>query len=512
MLRSRGKAGRRSLRATVGLLVCAAGLAIGRGSPARAEDLYQAAQDLTAKYASQLAGLADWCDQQGLAEQARKTRSWLRPHDPSKTYVFVLPEEMGPPALPADSPAGVVEWNDRFLRLRRDQADAFYEMARRAVRTHHASLAFDLVMAALRENPDHETIRRLLGYQAYRGQWHTRYEVDKLRNGFVWHEKFGWLPRAYVRRYEAGERYSDGRWISADEDAQLHRPINSGWNIETEHYLIRTNHSIEAGVELGRRLERLYRVWKQLFLGYYASEDQVAALFAGGGRRAPPIRATERHLVVYFRDRDDYNQSLRPTFPDIEVSTGVYVEGTRGNGRGTAYFFAGKDCDPRTQYHEATHQLFHESRPVARDVAKSANFWAVEGVAMYLESLREEDGYHVLGGFDDLRVNAARYRLLHDGFYVPLAEFTGYGLEKVRADPRIATLYSQAAGLTYFLIHHDGGRYRDALVDCLTAIYSGQDDAGTLSRLTQTPYSELDKQYRQFMEQGPRQTSGGTAP
>ena len=42
---------------------------------------------------------------------------------------------------------------------------------------------------------------------------------------------------------------------------------------------------------------------------------------------------------------------------------------------------------------------------------------------MYMESLREEDGYYVLGGFDDVRMHAARYRLLHDHFYVPLDEF-----------------------------------------------------------------------------------------
>ena len=97
-------------------------------------------------------------------------------------------------------------------------------------------------------------------------------------------------------------------------------------------------------------------------------------------------------------------------------------------------------------------------------------------------------------------MHAARYRLLNDNFYVPLEEFTGYGMEKLQKDPRIATLYSQSAGLTHFLIHYDGGRYRDALVSYLSAVYTGRDQPDTLAKLTGTAYGELDKQYREFME------------
>lgn len=489
-------------------------LALVACSNAGGEDLYRTAGQLTASYCDQLAGLAAWCDQQQLAEQAQQTRRWLQQPAPDKLRVAVLPRTVGQSKLPPDAPAAVVEWNDRFTRLRCQQANALYDLARRAVRSGRASLAFDLVLAAIREDPDHEAVRRLLGYQQFEGQWHTLYEIQNLRSGRVWHEQYGWLPKSYVRRYEAGERFYGGRWITAQEDARLHREIPSGWDIQTEHYTIRTNHSIEAGVQLGTKLEQLYRVWKQLFVRYFASEAQVAALFATrarSGRNQLP-----RHAVVYFRDRQDYNQWLRHAYPNIEISVGVYVESApTGQRVRRAYFFAGEDSDQRTLYHEATHQLFHEapgfhrSWAVAPDVGRQANFWIIEGVAMYMESLRQEDGYHVLGGFDDLRMQAARYRLLKDNFYIPLAEFTSYGMEDIQKHERIATLYSQAAGLTHFLIHCDGGRYRDALVAYLTAVYSGRDDANTLARLTGTTYSELDQQYRRFMQAGPQPAANG---
>ena len=481
---------------TVALL---AGFVPGIASPhVRADDLDRAAEDLVSKYTVELAELAEWCDVRGLAQEAEQTRKWLHPRDPNKLYVAVLPRKVGRPKLPDDAPAELVEWDGRFTRLRRDQANALYELSRRAIRVGRASLAFDLVLAAIRENPDHAAVRGLLGYQEFQGNWRTVFEVQKLRAGQVRHEQFGWLPKSYVLRYEQDQRYYKGRWITAEEDARLHRDIRSGWDIQTEHYIIRTNHSLQAAVELGNKLERLYRVWKQIFIRYYASESQVTALFDGRsrGRRIQ----LPRHSVVYFRDRDDYNRFLRSAFPNIAISLGVYWGAMR-----KVCFFAGEDQDPRTLYHEATHQLFHESRPVPRDVGMRQNFWIIEGIAMYMESLREEDGFHVLGGFDDDRVHAARYRLLKDDFYVPLAEFSTYGMQDVQADKRIATLYSQAAGLTHFLIYYDGGRYRDALVAYLATVYSGRDDPNTLAQLTGVPYSDLDRQYREHMQKGPQQ-------
>ncbi len=465
------------------------------GASARAEavDPSQAAEQLRAKYAADLEKLAKGCEANGLADEARKTRRVLSPSDPYKLYVPALPDEVGPPKLPDDAPAKVVDWNTKLWKLRDEYALTCYEMARRAVRSGRAGLAFTLVLDAIQANPDYEPARRLLGYQKYQGQWHTFYEVRKLRGGFVWNKNFGWLPKANEHRYEQGERYGDGRWISADDDAKRHKDIRSGWRIETEHYLIRTDCGIEAGVALGVKLERLDRLWQRLFIRYYASEEDVATLFDGRFKR--PLGSPLRHKVVYFRDRDDYSRALSALGPKIKATTGFYLDNP-----GCAYFFAEKDSDDRNMYHEATHQLFHESKLVAPNVGHKTNFWIVEGIAMYMESLRREDGYDVLGGFDDERVNAARYRLLHDHFYIPLGEFVDFGMEKLQKDPRIATLYSQAAGLTHFLIYYDEARYRDALVSYLSAVYAGHDNHDTLARITGTSYGDLDKQYREFLE------------
>ena len=452
----------------------------------------QAAAELRRHYADDLEKLAAWCDANDLAAEAKKTRRVLSPSDPYKLYVATLPEEVGPVKLAADAPPKVVEWNDRLWRLRHDYAAAAFELARQAVRSGRSSRAYSLVLAAATADPDHERARHLLGYENYESRWRTAYEVKKLRAGFVWSEKFGWLPKAHLARYENGERYVAGRWISAEQDTQRHRDISSGWDVETEHYTIRTNHSIDGAVALGVKLERLHRLWRQLFIRYYASDADVAAWFDGRGR--PAMASPVRHKIMYFTDREFYNAFLRPTMPNIEISVGFYRNASR-----MAYFFAGKDCDDRTIYHEATHQLFNESRQTSPAAGRNTNFWIIEGVAMYMESLRMEDDYTVLGGFDDERMTAARYRLLKTKFYVPLGEFVDYGMDRFQHDLRIAMLYSQAAGLTHFLICHDGGLYRDTLVAYLTAVYSTRDNHDTLSNLCGEKYEELDRQYREFL-------------
>jgi hypothetical protein len=212
-----------------------------------------------------------------------------------------------------------------------------------------------------------------------------------------------------------------------------------------------------------------------------------------------------RHRVFYFRDRGEYDKWLEKDVPNIGISIGYYSAAVR-----TSFFFAGKDSDDRTLYHEATHQLFHESRPVSPKAGSLANFWIIEGIAMYMESLQVHDGYYELGGFDDQRMIAAHYRLLNDRFYIPFADLVGYGMEKLQKDPDIATIYSQAAGQTHFLIHYDHGRYRDALVTYLATVYAGQDTEQTLSKITGENYGDLDKQYKEFMEKGDGKTAGGT--
>ncbi len=185
----------------------------------RGDELLQAVQNLHAKYAAELQQLAAWCEQKGLKEQANQTLAALGRGDPTKFYVPKLPVDIGPAKLPPEASPEMTEWDARLGRLRREQSAAVFELARRAVRGKHSGLALELALEAVRANPDNESVRRMLGQEKFQNQWHTLYEIKKLRAGMVWHNKFGWLPKGQVRRYEEGQRFYNGKWISAAEDA-----------------------------------------------------------------------------------------------------------------------------------------------------------------------------------------------------------------------------------------------------------------------------------------------------
>jgi hypothetical protein len=473
----------RALLAIITIVLC-----LATGDAAVAEPtLAERHRALEEAHAQALAQLADWCATQRLTEEASLTHEWIPTRAPLTLRLALVPEESD--AVPANLSR---EWQQRFKKLRSAQGIRLFELAQEAVAATQYTLAFQLTYETLREDPSHEQARRLLGYRLHDGQWLTPYEIGKRQAHQVWHPQFGWLPQAQVERYEAGERYYKHRWLSAADEAILRADIDQGWKVETEHYEIRTNHSLEEGVRLAGKLEQLYQVWRQVFLRFHRSDDQLAKLFRDG---APPNRSPRRHRVTYYRDRAEYVAALEPSMPNIGISTGFYFGDSR-----TAYFFVGEDSD---LYHEATHQLFNETRPVAKQPGADANFWVVEGVACFMESFAPTPGGAVvLGGADAIRLDNARGRLLRDD-YVPLAELTGMGIADVQRHPQISMLYSESSGLTYFMLFAADGRYREALVDYLVAVYTHRDRPETLAELTDSTYSELDAQYRQFIQRLP---------
>ncbi|HQU43248.1 MAG TPA: DUF1570 domain-containing protein [Pirellulales bacterium] len=472
----------------VGLLF----VALLAARPADAETIVEQQAATEREYAAQLKALARRCDEKKLPEQAAATRKWIVPQAPL-TLVVPLADERLPEAGDEASQA-VREWAERFRRLRQAQGKQWFELAQRAAKERQFAMAFQRVHATLREDPDHQAARRLLGYKRQQGRWLSPYESNKAQAHQVWHERFGWLPEKQVARYESGERFFKGRWITADEDERLHAEIGRGWDVVTEHYQVRTDHSLEEGVRLASRLEEFYGVWRQLFVRYVVPDEQLARLFREG---APANRVHRRHQVTYFRNREEYMRALGKEHPAIGITTGYYAGPQR-----TAYFFVGDEEDDSTVYHEATHQLFSELKQVSQ-VGRDANFWVVEGIACFMESYKPGNRLVTLGGADALRLDNARTWLLEKGQYLPLAELCALGMDDLQGHAEIKMIYSEASGMTYYLLFAGEGRYRQSLVDYLSAVYANRDRPQTLAELTGTSFSKHDEQYHQFLKHLP---------
>ena len=227
-----------------------------------------------------------------------------------------------------------------------------------------------------------------------------------------------------------------------------------------------------GGQQVATYLERVHAVWQQLFYEYWSVPGRLAARFKGEDQSLGPDHTFS---VVLFADRDEYVRQLSRSEPQIEMSVGYYSQSHK-----MAFFYAGDDATRPTWVHESTHQFFQESGNVAPLVGEQGNFWAVEGVALYMESLIDRDSYATTGGADADRLQYARFRKLSEGYYVASGDLVGYGREQIQKDPNIRQLYSQCAGLSHFFLHGDEGRMWRPFIDYLATVYRGVGQPETL--------------------------------
>ncbi len=523
------------------------------------------AQPSCDSYHDSLKALAVWCENQGLAAEAKTTRAAVKPDSPDHLFLPALPleagllsdddslREKGSEAI-SEYPSGNAlpvpgddhedgrhhDWHRRFSRIRRTYAEQCFAEARRLAGEKKGGKAVEYLLECVRANPDHLGARTVFGFQRYEGTWRTAWEIGQLKKKRIDHPRFGWIPAAHVKRYEKGERFLQdpdrrkGEWISSEEEERRRFDIRNGWVLVSEHYELRTNVGLEEGVKMLRRLEDIHRAWSLLFFRYLGTEGQFAKMFLNLKPGVPSQSGNpKKHSVYVYRDKEDYVRNLQEIDPNIGNTIGFYLPSKK-----RCYFYPPDPAkmsalDVRnidnTLLHEATHQLFQESRGIVGMPGESGNFWIFEGIAMYMETLRRSGDYYVLGecgnGLEEQdaaragvtadtsgRLYAARYRY-HEGFYVPMAilvrmntrlfqEFRGY--PRPGSDPLAETqkLYSQSAGFTHFLMHAEGGRFREAVIAYLCLFYNGEAVFDTLSKLTGVSYPELDRMYDVYIRQG----------
>lgn len=458
--------------------------------------LHNQQQKLEAEFAAKLEALAVECESRGLPTAAEEVRQAKTPLDRAAFRVRALPHEMK-----AEIPVTLAP-DDRFWRtqLRFEQeihAKALYLHSRRALHAGFGSYALDLVREVAQHDPDNKPARKLLGFVPQGQEWMTPFEADMARKMYVRHPRFGWILKKHVERYENGERLVQSKWVSADKEAEIRRDFRQAWEIRTEHFLIKTNHSLEKGVELGDALEAFYDYFHLQFAGFFNTPEQLAQLFDG---KTQARTVTKPHVVHYYRTRLEYNERLKKYIPQIEITNGLYRPGER-----IAHFFHDPESvSAATLFHEATHQLLYETGR-DREIAKHENFWIVEGIACYLESFSDKDHGASLGDPRFDRFLAARYRFINDAYYLPIREMAPLGMQAFQSSEKLAWNYQQAANFTKYLMEAEEGRYRDAVITHLSQIYSindlKRDDVDSIEELTGVPFEQLDAGYREFVKQ-----------
>ena len=401
----------------------------------------------------------------------------------------------------ADQTDGRHHIERRFLEVRGEYAAVLYRLARRAVTAGHPAIAFGLLRESCHVDSDYAPTRRLLGDVRVGDEWMTPHEATMQRARKVWHDRFGWIDEQHVPRYEAGERFFRGKWMTAEEEAAIRRNSRYAWEIETGHFIVHSNHSIERAALLAGRLEDYHRFFRRTYTTLFDAPKLTAALLESGN-----IARRDKHQIRDFASRGEYVTRLTPKMPGVEISDGIYLKNDR-----TAYFFFQENQKRPTDvlYHEVSHQLLYESDARDRPTAADAHFWVIEGFASYLESfdpggtLAIDAEQPMIGDPNHLRMYRAREQLLEKGLFEPFASLDSYGQRRFQQGETVEEIrrrYVQATGLTHFFLHAKDGRYRDAFLTHLRDLYDARvRTARSLTELTGLPAGEIDRQYKAYL-------------
>ncbi|MDA8745601.1 DUF1570 domain-containing protein [Rubripirellula amarantea] len=282
--------------------------------------------------------------------------------------------------------------------------------------------------------------------------------------------------------------------------AELKWKRGSYAEIQSNHFVIYSRGDRETSTQVAETLEQCYWVWTQLCFPFWEAAPQVSSHFDAfpGSELASPdneqsitdylrtinkrVTTKKRMKVVLFRDATEYAQSLRVDIPGIERSTGFY-----NDERKITFLFAPKLSanDPgnsdevlATLRHEVVHQLFREAttNKSAHSPGKDQDFWLVEGIAGYFESMVSINGCVTLGGWDSPRLQFARYRILASGDRMPMAELRRDSRETAQMRTDLPRWYAHAIANTHRLL--DGGDQdtRQWIYDQLATLYQLRTD------------------------------------
>ncbi len=371
-----------------------------------------------------------------------------------------------------------------------ETVDRSLKAVEKCIAAGEPGLAFDLFQYVLLLDPENDRAHKGLGHVKVDGAWLRRFEAERLRAGFAWDAKLGWVLAEERARYEKGEYFDlqTKQWTTPAEASRQHAEPGSCWEVQTEHFLLKSTADLEETTRVAERLEAFYL---QLFRQYdlFFGAKGAALIFGVAASQSRPL------VVNYYRSRDQFTQHASPP---TNWAAGFY-----DGGRHASFFYSSRDWT--TLQHEIVHQILGESS------AGYAESWLAEGAAVYLEDAFFRDGVLTLGGLQDhSRVVAYQSNLRGGGAeHSLLTMVRNYRTSQQWDSGDIAMNYRGAGAVVYFLCTFDDGRFRSDFVEYLRAAYNG--GSPKLEDYFGLPAEVLDKLMLRFYDPSAKVEPAGGA-
>ncbi len=412
------------------------------------------------RFAATLQEIAEECRASGLDKQAVETLNLNFARDPGRLYVF-LPTELTVVAAQNDANPSLKVWHEKVHAARVSHAAELLKLATALAAADRGADAFQLVHESLHWDPTLEVARKALGHRQTDSGWQPYSERLKVKLATRPHALTNWKSGDYLL-------------------------------VSTDDFEISSNADEATTVRMAEQLQRWQWVWRQVFFDYWGNAKNLTRCLEGKAQSPSPSR---KFNVVFFANRNDYVQTLSAQIPGIEVSTGYYSDQLK-----MSFFYASEDRSvEETWRHELTHQLFKESINTESSPFEKNYLWLGEGIAMYMESLRDFGPWVTLGGFDGRRIQYARVRKFREDFHIPLAELNQMPMSEFQRNTEIRRIYSEAAGLSHFLMHAEQNKYRRPLVELLELIYRGKLKPEKFESVLGIAPKSIDDQYAKFL-------------
>ena len=319
------------------------------------------------------------------------------------------------------------------------------------------------------------TERANLAWRNYRRMW-REFHADPASASL---RRYLGMKRRSSKSRPSGDRTNGDRTSSYNVKTKSGRaaPAYLNWKprsyaqIDTPHFTIHSIADRQASMQVAEELENTYWLWTQWFFPFWSDAPKVVLQM---GKMDPdsPIAdqlsksrfrlTTDKPMqVVLFRDATQYINALRADNPGIEKSTGFYHDAQR-----TIFLFSGSQNDStekhpnnsrlrETLQHELVHQLFREaslSKLGRTKPGEQRDFWLVEGIAGYFESMIIDGGVASVGGWDAPRMQFSRYRVLANGDTMSLGELRRDGRHAAQGRPDLARWYAHSILRTHWLM------------------------------------------------------------
>lgn len=445
------------------------------------------------EYRAAMRILADDCRRQGMDLEARVTQNRIW-EDPPYGFFIPRPAERPLGSLPEDAAPRQRKWFQEMRRIEAEYGSRFLVRAKGSAAAGKGHKAFEEARLAFFIDPESEEAREIFGYRLYEGVWLRDWEIGRKKKGLIKDPIYGWITEREKERLTAGSETNGPRARSGKI------------TVETEHFEVKTTTSRKEAAAMARHLEEFRSVWEILFFPMTVSEKEAAAVVLGKKEQAGG-----KHKVVIFRNRDEYLREILRLDAGGEISSGGYFPDKK-----TVYLYR---PDPNEEdetplnvmaIHEAAHQLFAETgfiRGAAlrrrANPGEQAQFWMTEGIACYLETFKASERGWTVGGTASYRFLRAKERADEADGLLPIAQLAAMGKNVFQSDPQPAKLYTESAGLVSFFFHGDGGKYREAFLSSLHALYQGKESPDLLEKSTGTSYSRLDEEFQDFLRRAP---------